>query len=304
MIRSRFVVSVVALGLSAVLWSPAPHAAAAFPGHNGRIAFETGRSDKFDIWSMTPGGMGRKRLTRSVAEEHAPAYSPGGTRIAFSRNWTSGGQSDIFTMASGGGGVVRLTKTPAIVETDPAWSPNSARIAFSSSKTGGGDIYTMRASDGTHKRRLTFSPKFDFQPVWSQTNRIAFSSDRTGGGDIYVMRADGTHLRRLTNNPDFDGQPAWSPDGTHVAFVRLIKGRNPEIFVIRANGTHLRRLTRNPATDQAPAFAPAGNRIAFMSDRGQKQFLDIYTMRTDGTGARRLTKDGFIDGYPDWQPVP
>ena len=41
-----------------------------------------------------------------------------------------------------------------------------------------------------------------------------------------------------------------------------------------------------------------------MSDRGQKQFLDIYTMRTDGTGARRLTKDGFIDGYPDWQPVP
>jgi Tol biopolymer transport system component len=148
---------------------------ASFLGGNGRIAFETGRSDEFDIWSMKTGGSGKKRLTRSKAEDHSPAWDRGGGLIVFTRNAIGGGPGDLFRMAFDGSDVTRLTDTPHVSEVDPVWSPESEvplsshRILFSSSRTGHGDLYTIRASDGADLTRLTFSTKPDSSPTGAST---------------------------------------------------------------------------------------------------------------------------------------
>ena len=52
---------------------------AAFPGHNGKIAFE---GKPLSIHTIRPDGSHKRRLTRSGRE---PAFSASGKRIAFQR---------------------------------------------------------------------------------------------------------------------------------------------------------------------------------------------------------------------------
>ncbi len=286
---------------------------ASFNGGDGRIAFETGRTDEFDLWTMKPGGFGKQRLTKGMAEDHSPSWDRGGDSVVFTRNPVGGRFGDLCRIELFGHELTRLTDTPHVSEVDPVFSPfaevplSDNLILFSSSRTGHGDLYTVRASDGANLTRVTFSPKPDFQPDWSigigrfPKGRIVFVSTRTGNGDLYVMRPNGTGLRRLTFSPGLDSQPSWDPDGKRIAFVSDRDGDN-EVFVINADGTGLTELTDNAVDDEGPAWSPAGDRIAFMSNRDKPSF-EIYTMKADGTDLRRITHDDFVDGFPAWQPL-
>jgi Tol biopolymer transport system component len=110
---------------------------------NGEIAFvrQISATVPFTdgIHALRSDGRGLRRLTQD-SRDGAPSWSPGGTRLAFSR---AGG---IARMRADGTGVVRLTRRGA----EPAWSPDGRRIVFSR----GDSLWTMRA-DGTRVRRLT-----------------------------------------------------------------------------------------------------------------------------------------------------
>ncbi len=60
-----------------------PTSRAAFPGLNGKIAFETGRDGNSEIYSMNPDGSGQTNLTNNSTVDVNPAWSPDGTKIAF-----------------------------------------------------------------------------------------------------------------------------------------------------------------------------------------------------------------------------
>src|SRR5215218_1483983 len=78
-----------AIGASTVL--PAPAAHAAYPGANGRIAFEQGGV----IYSIRPDGSDRRQLTTDT-HSHSPRWSPNGRRLAFHR------AGDIWVMRADG----------------------------------------------------------------------------------------------------------------------------------------------------------------------------------------------------------
>jgi TolB protein len=61
-----------------------------------------------------------KRLTRNLADDISPAWSPDGRRIAFTSN--RAGNYDIYAMNADGRGLQRLTNTRAD-DVDPAWQP-------------------------------------------------------------------------------------------------------------------------------------------------------------------------------------
>jgi Tol biopolymer transport system component len=142
---------------------------------NGKnIALESSRDGYgADIYRMTSTGTLQTRLTfahdrdnlytsNGTAADIQPAWSPAGTKIAFSSD--RGANQDIYTMNTNGTGVQRLTTDPA-QESDPAWSPDGNNIAFSTNRDGNWNIYRM-TSTGALQTRLTTSSAFDMDPSW------------------------------------------------------------------------------------------------------------------------------------------
>ncbi len=200
-----------------------------------RIVFSRNSAD---IWVVNADGTGQKRLTFTPdRQERDPAYSPDGTKIAYTVSPLSGGGTQVYVMSANGAGQRNLTPEENVecpdggsydhnvVSQHASWSPNGRRIAFAGaggctaagSVTGGLNIWTMNA-DGSTKRQLTRDENtIDEQPAYSPDGtKIAFVSDRDSNAafpkEIYSMNADdGSGIRRLTANGATDEHPDWQP---------------------------------------------------------------------------------------------
>jgi Tol biopolymer transport system component len=296
--KTRLFLILATLSLAAgMLASTLGPALAAFPGINGKIAFESLRDGDMEIYVMEADGSGQMNLTNNPAEDIDPAFSPDGTKIAFvsSRD----GNPEIYLMNADGSNPTRLTNHPAN-DIQPAFSPDGAKIAFASSRAGNPEIYLMNA-DGSNLARLTNNPALDRGPSFSPDGtKIAFRSNRDGNDEIYLMSADGTNQVRLIDNPAEDFGPAFSPDGAKIAFTSTRDG-NDEIYVMNIDGTGQTNLTNSPLGDNYPAFSPDGTKIAYRSARDGNR--EIYVMNADGTNQTRLTNEPAEDLDPNWAPA-
>lgn len=268
---------------------------AAFPGLNGKIAFQSNRDGNYEIYVMDPDGANQTRLTYSPGEDYDAAWSPDGRKIAFSSR--RDGDFEIYVMNADGSGLTALTDNTSD-DIEPAWSPDGTMIAFVSGRDGDNEVYVMNA-DGAGPVRLTFAPGYEFAPDWSpDSTKIVFSSSRDFDHEIYVMDANGANQTRLTFTPDFDLEPSWSPHGAKIAFSSWRNG-NSEIFVMNADGTEQARLTFGDG--RYAAWSPDGTKIAFSkwSDTG----YGIHVMDAEGSNLIRLTTSTSIDYWADWQPI-
>lgn len=289
---------VAAIFLTALVTTIGP-AQGAYPGTNGRIAFETTRDGNLEIYSMNPDGSDEVNLTNDPAEDTDPVWSPDGTRIAFVK--ASEGHDNIWVMNADGTGQTNLT--PGAVTTgqanegtNPTWSPDGALIAYASSQ---GDIWVMNAN-GTNKVNLTDtvpSAGVEIQPAWSPDGtRIAYIR----GADIWVMDADGgdqTQLTMTTGALQDEKAPDWSPDGSQIVY-----GKGSSVWRMDADGTDQVQVVANSVL---PAWSPDGTRIVFSSSSfGAPNGPDIFTVDPDGTDVSPpLTGAPFIDNDPNWQPL-
>jgi Tol biopolymer transport system component len=313
--RRRPIAMVAALLVSAgLLQSSAPWttAGAEEAGSAGTLVFASVRDGDFEVFSMAADGSAQRNLTREpLTADLDPAWSPGGTRIAFSRYLPGNPTAEIFVMEADGSQRVRLTRDLGVAnDREPAWSPSGRLIAFTRAipARGTSRIAVMRA-DGTRRRTLTNTPQraYDASPAWSPAgDRIAFVSDRAGGfPEIWVMNAGGTQPTRLTWNRTVDANPAWSPDGTRIAFERCCPLGTAEIWVMNADGTGRVRLTTGPGNETQPTWSTDGSTIAFVSYPAGGGNRDVHTVNVDGTPGSVLTQGPMADVGPDWvRPVP
>src|SRR5919106_6113224 len=205
--RGRRVGVWIALALVALI-AAGVGAEAALAAADERILFVSTR-DSGEIYSVAPEGSALVRLTQRDPSGFVPAWSPDGSRIAFTGS-ADDQSRQLWLMSRTGGGPHRLTNLrvhgldggPGF---DPDWSPSGRRLVFS---LGGHAIYTVR-TNGTQLRRLTGRGRVghdDWDPAWSpKGGAILFTRD----GRIHRMRPDGTHLRRLGLGDEAD----WSPNG-------------------------------------------------------------------------------------------
>ena len=144
------VLSALALG-GGLLGQATQPAAAVVPGANGRIAFQSVRDGDFEIYSMgSKGELGKhgkkaRKLTSNDATDGEPAWSPDGSKIAFSTG--RDGQSEVYVMDADGSNQTNLTNNVAY-DAEPTWSPDGKKIAFVSLRDGHPEIYVMDGGGG------------------------------------------------------------------------------------------------------------------------------------------------------------
>lgn len=248
-----------------------------------------------DIYVVNADGTGRTRLTRGPAEEFSPAWSPDGTKIAFSR--FVGSRFQIFVMNADGTDAKQLTFGDSAA-TGAAWSPDGTRIAFTRCAVSC-DIYVMNA-DGRDVRRLTHGAQpGDESPTWSPDGRVVAFADIDG---IFAIAASGGPWRRLTDGPADDANPSWSPDGALIAFDGSRGLFNGDIYVVESTGGDIRAITDSASLDSHPSWSPDGLSIAFMRKARKVAQARLWVTNANGTGPSNLGAIGDAYSTPSWSP--
>lgn len=245
------------------------HPGDGMPDPAGRIAF--GRITRQDelfgqvaaLFAIDPDGSDLVQLTDG--ESAFPAWSPDGSRLAFTQGLPDGSWQ-ISTMAPDGSDVRVLTSGPGIHEV-PSWSPDGSWIAY------------------------------DYSPI--------LPDDPAFHTIIYRMDADGSNQALLGDPDTFDVEPRISPDGTKVVFARLTGEGDEwsGSIVVRdvASGEELEFESAGAAIEH-PAWSPDGDWIVYnvagwmTGDPADEQ---IWRVRADGSGEPDLV----VAGSPSFKPT-
>jgi Tol biopolymer transport system component len=306
--RAVLIAAALAVAVSCVALSVASvrPAEAAFAGKNGWITYTrlpvVPQFLDSEIYKMLPDGSSQKQITNNEIDDGRPAWSPDGTKIAFTR-------SNLFVRDTTTGQTVRLTEGAGLFGINhahgPSWSHDGTKIAFSKYDGEDSEIYTVNSSDGSGLTQLTDNQVDDLYPIFSPDDTKILFEDRV---DLWIMDADGTDRQNFTTSPNTsESQADWSPDGTRIIFEKyptLEGDPSSDIVQINADGTGEVNLTKTPGvSEETPAWSPNGNKIAMKVT--PDVYGDIWKMNADGTHRTSLTNTPEdSEGFPDWQPIP
>jgi Tol biopolymer transport system component len=203
------------------------------------LAWNGERQDNFDIYILTIGSGGLRRLTADAAHEVSPAWSPDGGAIAFLRRLDDDRAALLVAPAAGGperaigeirNDEIRLPQQLGSL----SWSPDGRGIAAAHREPGEPHEGIYLFSINGAKRRLTNSPADshgDHAPAFSPDGRKLAFSRLLGfvNSEIYVLSLDTNGQPsgevRLTHHKRWSSNPVWTGGGETSCFCSGIRGR-------------------------------------------------------------------------------
>ncbi len=265
---------------------------------NSRIAFAsvTGPGRK-DLFVMDFDGANLQRLTNNGSQNILPAWSPDGSKIAFTSFIR--GNPDLYMVSSAGGRPKRISDR-AGVNMGAAWSPDGAKIAATLSQDGAPQIYLL-GTEGSIVKKLTDTsgPFINSSPAWSPDgSQLAFVSNRHGSPQIWTLPSGGGNATKLTRLGNYNQEPAWCPRCAQptIAFTGRDEQAHFDCFLIRVGSGELIRLTEAQGQNQHPSWAPNGRALVVASSRG-----GLWITTADGKTQKQIYK-GSAD-TPTWGPA-
>jgi Tol biopolymer transport system component len=263
----------------------------------------------------------RVALPHDGGTEAAPAFSPDGTRLAFSgREAGKNKPYHIRVRTLAGGALAQLTDGQGS-DLGPAWSPDGAKIAFLRVDDDRAR-YMVIASDGGEPRQVADFPVPDPAPgpqatvCWAHDGKSLYVVQWAKGQPtvIATVPAAGGALRRITQPPASsrgDSSPAIPPDGSTLAFLRETsekadhggddEGRTgSDIFVADLSGNNLQRLTFDKAAIHGIAWSADGQELIYAARRLDQGKL--WRVAAAGGSPRNVLAGGRNPAYPAVAP--
>lgn len=187
--------------------------------------------------------------------------SPTGVRALFEA------RGDIFTVPAKKGDIRNLTRTPGIAERYPAWSPDGRTIAYFSDASGEYRL-VLRDQGGTGEEIAVplDGPTFYYLPVWSpDSRRLAYTDKRL---KLWMVDLDSKHPV-LVDSDTYEhperrlSAPAWSPDGTWLAYAKILPNHLRAIFLYDVAGRAAHQVTDGRSDAVSPVFSLDGKYLYF-----------------------------------------
>jgi serine/threonine protein kinase len=218
------------------------------------------------LYLINSDGTDLRPLTNIPGSDFEPAWSPDGTRIAFTS--LRDGRREIYVLTVESRAVVRLTTSSGgglEGSSQPAWSPSGDRIAYTVKRFGAYQIWVMddTGQNGVQVAR-SGTQLWDYLPFWSPDGELIYFNQRNPPPLIvrpWLMNVRYEDLgakdavRLDYPRPIEDAK--FSPDGLWLVYEGMDNtDGNREIYYINVTGGNRTRLTNDPAVDFDPAWGP------------------------------------------------
>jgi TolB protein len=148
-----------------------------------------------DVVVMGANGMALRTLIGGYWHHGQTAYSPDGTRIAYTSD--EGGYDSLLWIADAHGGHRRHITPPPLAADRPSWAPGGTRLSFTGDPHNG-KIFTVDPR-GRHLRRVPAPPDTLFGSYSPDGRELVAVGPDPGCHcpALHIMRPDGTHNRAL-----------------------------------------------------------------------------------------------------------
>ncbi len=216
---------------------------------------------------------GATRVISSAPMSTTAAYSPDGSRIAFSAWHEQGRESnaELYEYDAVRNCCAKRLTSARLEDQSPTYSPDGSRIAFMSSRLGLPHIYVMPAAGGAGTLLTPYvvgQKGYYFGPDWSPTSdEIVFAGHWNSRGTYQIMIADARRaqgqIRQLTTAGDNE-DPSWAPDGRHIVFSSGVGDQQLSLYVIDAVTETRRKLVdggKLRMSDWSPPLARASDYV-------------------------------------------
>ncbi len=174
-------------------------------------------SGSLDLWIWDIARGIKTRFSFSPGDERSSAWSPDGSRLAYTSD--RGGHFDLFVKEVEGGGDERLVLTDANDKYPTSWTPDGRTLVFGSFDRKQWDSYALPLLDGAEPTAIQQTDFNEAAPQLSPDGRwLAYQSNESGRAEIYVTSFP-RGGRKWQVSLQGGTHPRWRRDGRELYYV-------------------------------------------------------------------------------------